>query len=102
MHGCAYNARMVNARSSVRRGRLRPRKPESAGARDALEPRTQSTRGVGYVPAQLRAAWLHRSLTGDRPRLILDTPRAFSAPRCDGALDWEVCLARCWHDGHRG
>jgi hypothetical protein len=53
----------------------------------------QSTRGVRYVPAQLRAAWLHRSLTGDRPCLILDTSRGFSAPRCDGTLDREVCLA---------
>jgi len=74
-----------------------------AWSRDALEPRNAVNAWcrVRACPTA-RAAWLHRSLTGDRPCLILDTPRGFSAPRCDGTLDWEVCLARCWHDGHRG
>jgi hypothetical protein len=64
-----------------------------AWSRDALEPRNAVNAWCRVRACPTARCLAPQILDGDRPRLILDTPRGFSAPRCDGTLDWEVCLA---------
>jgi hypothetical protein len=64
-----------------------------AWSRDAPEPRNAVNAWRRARACPTARCLAPQILDGDRPRLILDTPRGFSAPRCDGTLDWEVCLA---------